>query len=308
MQADEPISNPISRRSLMGLGFAALFEATGLPALAAQQTIVDLHQHTNYHGRTDEQLIAHQRTMGVSRTVLLPAGSKYGLAAGCGGNDTVVRLARAYPKEFFYFANELPDLPETRAVIEKYLKLGAIGIGEQKFPVDCDSKPMRLIAEIAKAHNVPVLMHFQHETYNMGFERFHKMLERYPTVNFIGHAQTWWGNIDKNHQQSVMYPKGSVTPGGITDRLLADYPNVYGDLSAGSALNALRRDEDHAREFLKRHQGKLLFGSDCEDTEGKGTKCIGVQQLETIRRLAPDATAIRKILYGNAARVLKIAK
>ncbi|HEY6402649.1 MAG TPA: amidohydrolase, partial [Blastocatellia bacterium] len=235
MQADEPISNPISRRSLLGLGCAALLEGAGLPALAAQQPIVDLHQHTNYHGRTDEQLIAHQRVMGISRTVLLPAGSKYGLAAGCGGNDTVVRLARAYPKEFVYFANELPDLPETRAVIEKYLKLGAIGIGEQKFPVDCDSKPMRLIAEIAKAHNVPVLMHFQHETYNMGFERFHKMLERYPTVNFIGHAQTWWGNIDKNHQQSVMYPKGPVTPGGITDRLLADYPNVYGDLSAGSA-------------------------------------------------------------------------
>jgi predicted TIM-barrel fold metal-dependent hydrolase len=308
MQADVPISNPISRRSLLGLGCAALLEAAGLPALAAQQPIVDLHQHTNYHGRTDEQLIAHQRTMGVSRTVLLPAGSKYGLAAGCGGNDTVVGLARAYPKEFFYFANELPDLPETRAVIEKYLKLGAIGIGEQKFPVDCDSKPMQLIAEIAKAHNVPVLMHFQHETYNMGFERFHKMLERYPTVNFIGHAQTWWGNIDKNHQQSVMYPKGPVTPGGITDRLLADYPNVYGDLSAGSALNALRRDEDHTREFLKRHQDKLLFGSDCEDAEGKGTKCIGAQQLETIRRLAPDAAAVRKILYDNAARVLKISK
>jgi predicted TIM-barrel fold metal-dependent hydrolase len=307
MQTNEPISNPISRRSLLGLGCAAFLEATGLTALAVQQPILDLHQHTNYHGRTDEQLIAHQRAMGVSRTVLLPAGSKYGLAAGCGGNDTVLRLARAYPKEFFFFANELPDLPETEAVIEKYLKLGAIGIGEQKFPVDCDSKPMQLIAEIAKAHNVPVLMHFQHETYNMGFERFHKMLERYPTVNFIGHAQTWWGNIDKNHQQSVMYPKGSVTSGGITDRLLADYPNVYGDLSAGSALNALRRDEDHAREFLKRHQNKLLFGSDCEDTEGKGTKCIGAQQLETIRRLAPDAAAIRKILYDNAARILKIS-
>jgi hypothetical protein len=55
------------------------------------------------------------------------------------------------------------------------------------------------------------------------------MLERFPKVNFIGHAQTWWGNIDRNHQQAVMYPKGPVTPGGITDRLLADYPNAFGD-------------------------------------------------------------------------------
>jgi predicted TIM-barrel fold metal-dependent hydrolase len=307
MDSNRRLRKPISRRSLLELGCAAFWEATGLPVLLSQQPIIDLHQHTNYHGRTDEQLTAHQRTMGVTRTVLLPAGSKYGLAAGAGGNDTVAHLARTNPNEFCFFANELPDLPETKAVIEKYLKLGAVGIGEQKFPVDCDSKPMQLIAEIAKAHDVPVLMHFQHETYNMGIERFHKMLERYPTVNFIGHAQTWWGNIDKNHQQSVMYPKGSVTPGGITDRLLADYHNMYGDLSAGSALNALRRDEDHAREFLKRHQNKLLFGSDCEDTNGKGTKCIGAQQLEAIRRLAPDTKAVHKILYDNAARLLKIS-
>jgi predicted TIM-barrel fold metal-dependent hydrolase len=297
----------LSRRGLLRLGCAALLEATGVSALAEQQPIIDIHQHTNYHDRADEQLIAHQHTMGITRTVLLPAGSKYGLAASAGGNDTVLRLARAYPKEFVFFANELPDLPETKSVIEKYLKLGAIGIGEQKFHVDCDSKPMQLIAEIAKAHNVPVLMHFQHETYNMGIERFHKMLDKYPTVNFIGHAQTWWGNIDKNHQQPVMYPKGPVTPGGITDRLLADYPNIYGDLSAGSALNALRRDEDHAREFLKRHQNKLLFGSDCEDGEGNGSKCIGTQQLEMIRRIAADAAAIRKILHDNAARLLKIS-
>ncbi len=31
-----------------------------------------------------------------------------------------------------------------------------------------------------------------------------------------------------------MYPKGPVTPGGLTDRYLSDYPNLYGDLSAGS--------------------------------------------------------------------------
>ena len=33
----------------------------------------------------------------------------------------------------------------------------------------------------------------------------------------------------------------------ITDRLLSDYPNMYGDMSAGSGLNALLRDEEHAR-------------------------------------------------------------
>ncbi|HXB72116.1 MAG TPA: amidohydrolase family protein [Candidatus Acidoferrales bacterium] len=288
----------LSRRTFVALAGAGLARAA--------EPVIDIHQHTNYSGRTDEQLIAHQRTMGIAKSVLLPAGSTGGLAAGAGGNDTVVAISRRLPGEYKFFANELPDIPETRKVLEKFLKAGAIGIGEQKFHVECDSKSMQLVASIAAHHGVPVLMHFQHETYNLGFERFHKMLEKFPKVNFIGHAQTWWGNIDKNHQQAVMYPKGPVTGGGITDRLLTDYPNVYGDLSAGSGLNALLRDEDHAREFLKRHQDRLIYGSDCSDHDGAGQTCSGSQQLAAIRRLAPDDAAVRKMLSLNAARVMKI--
>jgi len=293
-----PGNQTLSRRTFLALAGAGLARAA--------EPVIDIHQHTNYSGRTDEQLIAHQRTMGIAKSVLLPAGSTGGLAAGAGGNDTVVAIGRRFPGEYKFFANELPDIPETKTVLEKFLKAGAIGIGEQKFHVECDSKAMQLVAAIAAHHGVPVLMHFQHETYNLGFARFHRLLEKFPTVNFIGHAQTWWGNIDKNHQQAVMYPKGPVTGGGITDRLLADYANVYGDLSAGSGLNALLRDEDHAREFLKRHQDKLIYGSDCSDRDGAGQGCSGSQQLAAIRRLAPDDQAVRKMLSLNAARVMKI--
>jgi predicted TIM-barrel fold metal-dependent hydrolase len=288
-----------SRRTFLALACASLTRGA--------EPVIDFHQHTTYSGRTDEQLIAHQRTMGIAKTVLLPAGSSGGLAAGAGGNDTVVSIARDHPGEYLFFANELPDIPETKRVLEKYLKSGAKGIGEQKFAVECDSKGMQLVASIASHYDVPVLMHFQHETYNLGFERFHRMLEKFPKVNFIGHAQTFWGNIDKNHQQAVMYPKGPVTPGGITDRLLSDYPNLYGDLSAGSGLNALLRDEEHARGFLKRHQDRLIYGSDCSDRDGTGAGCSGAQQLATVRRLAPDDGAIRKMIFLNASRLLKMS-
>lgn len=290
----------ISRRSLLSLAAAPLARA------ADPIPIIDIHQHTNYSGRSDADLVAHQRKMGVIRTILLPAGSKYGLAAQAGRNDTVVALAKAYPKEFLFFANELPDIPEARREITRYLKMGAIGIGEQKFAVDCDSPHMQLIASIAAEYRVPVLMHFQHGAYNFGIERFHKMLEKFPRVNFIGHAQTWWANISKDADQTVLYPKGKVVPGGITDRLLADYPNIYGDLSAGSGFNALARDPDHAREFLKRHQDKLLFGSDCNDTVGEGDKCIGAKQLAQLAELCPDRKILRKLLSANAARLFRI--
>jgi predicted TIM-barrel fold metal-dependent hydrolase len=289
----------ITRRSLLA-GLAA-------PLLSQPaEPIIDIHQHTNYSGRSDEELITHQREMGVSKTILLPAGSKYGLAAGAGGNDTVVALAHRLPKEYVFFANELPDIPEARPVIEKFLKMGAIGIGEQKFPVEVDSKHIELIADIAAEHRVPVLLHFEHKHYNFGIENFHKVLERHPKVNFIGHAQTWWGNIDKNHDQTQMYPKTPVTPGGITDRLLSDYPNMWGDLSAGSGLNSMLRDEGHAREFLKRHQDRLLFGSDCSDRKAGSEKCLGVPIIAAVRKLAPDKKAERKMLYGNASKLMKI--
>jgi predicted TIM-barrel fold metal-dependent hydrolase len=201
----------------------------------------------------------------------------------------------------------VPYLPQAREVIEKYLKAGAIGIGEQKYFVDVNSPPMYLICDIAQHYGVPVLLHFQHERYNVNFDLFWKVLEKYPKVNFVGHAQTWWANIDRAQAQSqdILYPRWKVTAGGYTDRYLSDYPNMFGDLSAGSGLNALRRDEAHAAEFLKRHQDKLLYGSDCNDSVGKGDKCSGSQQIAMIRRLAPPAVQ-RKIFETNSRRIMKL--
>src|ERR1041385_7395382 len=278
------------------------------PAPVVIEPVIDIHQHTNYHGRTDAELIAHQRTMGVTHSVLLPAGRYFGLEVNAGGNETVIRLARKFPQQFSFFANEVPFLnePEPAREIRKYLKHGALGIGEQKFQVDCDSVYMQRVADVAAEFNVPILMHFQHDRYNTGIEGFYKILEKYPRVNFIGHAQTFWANIDKNHKQEQLYPKTPVTPGGLTDRLLSDYPNMFGDTSAGSGLNAFTRDPEHARDFLRRHQDKLMFGSDCDDKVGEGTKCQGAQILAALRKFCPSKAVERKILHNNAKKLLRL--
>ena len=304
--------NPFTRREFLATTMGAVAAATlgGCAhhdhATTPAEPVIDIHQHTNYSGRSDDALIAHQQTMGVTHSLLLPAGRFFGLDASCGGNETVRSLARRHPRQFSFFANEVPYLDEAELEIRKYLKLGALGIGEQKFQVDCDSIHLRRVADLAAEFGVPVLMHFQHNRYNTGIEGFHRVLEKYPRVNFIGHAQTWWANIDKHHEQPVLYPKTPVTPGGLTDRLLSDYPNMFGDTSAGSGLNAFTRDEAHMRDFLGRHQDKLMFGSDCDDKVGVGDKCQGAQILAAIRQLAPDKAAERKILYGNAKRLLRL--
>jgi hypothetical protein len=205
----------LSRRSFLAASAAVV---SRVAADAKEDLrVLDIHQHTNYAGRTDDQLVAHQRKMGVTKTILLPSGSKQTPGLEVGNTEICRHLVHEHPKEFVSFCNELPDLPNVRDVLEKYLKTGGLGVGEQKFHVDCDSSYMQTVASVAQEHHVPVLMHFQHDTYNLHIERFHNLLDKFPKVNFIGHAQTWWANIDKNCDQVTMYPKGKVTRGGITD-------------------------------------------------------------------------------------------
>lgn len=282
------------------------------------EPIIDIHQHTDYSGRSNDLVLAHQRAMGVTTTILLPSGrplaygSTYygysnGLQAGATGNEVCYEFAQKHPGEFVSGANEVPDMPGAIEEIEKYLKKGAPVIGELKFGLDCDSAAMQAVYELAQSYNVPVLMHWQYNIYNRGFDRFHAMLKKYPKVNFIGHAQTWWANIDKAHtDQNILYPKTRVTTGGLTDRLLSEYPNLYGDFSAGSGLGSLTRDEEQASKFIERHQDKLLFGSDCSDKIGSGKTCLGANIITAIKRISSSKAIERKVLYGNAKSLFKL--
>ena len=318
-----PETSRLSRREFLTTAGLAALAAVAPGCKTAEgsmgyEPIIDIHQHLGYSGRSDEVLLAHQKAMGVTKTILLPAGRPVntpsthngvsnGLQAQALGNEACYRFAKAHPRHYLFAACEVPDLPDAVQEIEKYLKLGGVAIAELKFGVECDSPEMQRLYELAAEYRVPVLMHWQHKMYSYGFERFGAMLEKYPKTTFIGHAQTWWANIDHEHKdQSVLYPKGKVAPGGTTSLYLRYFPNMYGDLSAGSGLNAFTRDEEHAREFIQYHQDKLLFGSDCNDHDGHGSKCSGAQMIAAIRRLSPSKEVERKLLYRNAKRVFRI--
>jgi predicted TIM-barrel fold metal-dependent hydrolase len=262
-------------------------------------------------------MIAHQRAMGITTTILLPAGKPVnvpsthegksnGLAAKVGTNEDALQLCKSHPREFLFGANEITDAADALEVVEKYLKQGAVIIGEQKFGIEADSAESQKLYELAAAYGVPVLLHFQHKTYNFGYERFHKMLEKHPKTQFIGHAQTVWANIDKAHDWTNLYPKGKVTPGGLTERYLSGYANFWADMSAGSGLNALTRDEEFTRGFLDRQQNKILYGSDCADHFGRGPGCQGAGTIDALRKLCPNKAAERKILFENSRQLFNL--
>jgi predicted TIM-barrel fold metal-dependent hydrolase len=324
LERDVPVAercpgSGLSRRAFVAR-LSAVAVAAAAPADVAAQgaPIIDIHQHVGYSGRPDDVLLAHQRTMGITTTILLPAGrpatrpsthegGSNGLQAQALGNDACYEFARKHPGEFLFGANDVPDLDGALEEIGRQLSRGALLIAEQKFGLACDAPEMHALYRFADERRVPVLMHWQYGRFNHGFERFGRVLAQYPRVNFLGHAQTWWANVDARHaDQTVLYPKGPVTAGGLTDRYLADYPNMFGDLSAGSGLNALTRDEAFTREFLVRHQDKLLFGSDCSDHVGQGEKCQGSQTIAALRRLAGSPAVERKLLHDNAKKMFRL--
>ncbi len=76
-------------------------------------------------------------------------------------------------------------------------------------------------------------------------------------------------------------------------RLLRRYPLLYGDLSAGSGLNALRRDPAFAREFLDEFQDRLLYARDYFDNAHQ----------EFLASLDLPDPILEKLLFANAEKL-----
>ena len=187
-------------------------------------------------------------------------------------------LGEKYPGRFLgWFASADITKPEAADQLTKAVKSGAIGLGEIKFHVEAAGPELRRMYELAAELNVPILIHFQEVphtptegVFSTGFKNFEAMLKAYPKTRFIGHADAFWANVSADYANQDAYPTGPIKRGGVTDKLLTDYANLFGCLSANSGNNALSRDPEFTADFLKRHQDKLIFGSDCGCQDGKG--------------------------------------
>ena len=318
-EAPQNDSAPTRRQFLAVSGFALL--GAGAPEQPGSEAdpIIDIHQHLNYSGRSDAALLAHQITMGATTTILLPSGrpltrasthdgKSNGLDAQALGNEACWQFARTHRAAYRFAANEVPDIPEARSEIEQYLRRGAVMIAEQKFGVECDSPEMQRIYATRPGAQRPGADALAVRDVQQGLRAIPPHAGEVLAACASSATRRPGGRTSTRTTptRQVLYPKGPVTAGGLTDRYLADYPNMFGDLSAGSGLNALTRDEDFTRGFLERHQDKLLFGSDCSDPDGSGAKCQGSQTIAVIRRLAASRTIERKLLHGNAQKLLRL--
>jgi predicted TIM-barrel fold metal-dependent hydrolase len=251
------------------------------------------------------------------------------LLARANGVEQIRQMQAKYPGVYAWASSTDITKPDAEAVLTAAVKQGALGFGELKFHVACDGPELRRIYALAAEMNLPILVHFQEVdhfagegAWSTGFAHFETMLKAYPKTKFVGHADAFWANVSADYHNQAAYPTGPIARGGITDKLLSDYTNLYGDLSANSGNNALSRDAEFTRDFLKRHQDKLIFGSDCSCTDGKGGgvsqsnnptasrmagKCVARETL-TLLQHSTDAQAFRKMTWENGHRVWKIAQ
>ncbi len=93
---------------------------------------------------------------------------------------------------------------------------------------------------------------------------FAMSLQKFPNLKFFGHSQSFWAEIARLETpgERYGYPCSAVKEEGVIPKLMRKYPNLYGDLSAGSACNALKRDRKYAIKFLNEFQDRLMFGTD----------------------------------------------
>ena len=275
--------------------------------------VFDVHFHLRAQPAAN---LAHLDGAGIAKANLLTRGRAL---------DQVKALQATAPGRFTWFNSYDVTRPDAELVLTQAVKSGAQGFGEMKFHVAADGPELRRMYALAADLRVPILIHFQEVdhvsnegTWSTGFAKtFESVLKAYPRTTFIGHADAFWANVSEDYHNEAAYPTGPIRRGGVTDRLLGDYPNLFGDMSAVSGNNAIARDPAFTADFLKRHQDKLLFGSDCSCSDGHGAgynnpaapqmagKCVARETLSRLER-STSPGIFQKIVWGNVHGLLRI--
>lgn len=272
--------------------------------------LIDFHAHLgNLHRErypqrpplTVHQLVDRMNREGIAISVLLPLESPEG-DWGYFLTEEAVAARNAFPERLIAFACVDPRYPRAAEFIEYCVtRHGCKGFGEHVNGLAFDDEANKRI--YLKCHELNLPLVFEMNTTlcydEVGLPRLERCLKEFPNVAFCGHGPAFWSAISRDDPRGG-YPEGPVAPGGAMDRLLADYENLYADLSAHSGYNAMTRDPEFARGFIERHWQKLLWGT---DIVGPGDR---LPQVDWLRTLDVPPEIHHAIGAGNARRLLSL--
>ncbi|HNS32312.1 MAG TPA: amidohydrolase family protein [bacterium] len=287
--------------------------------------MIDIHSHilTVWDRKpfTEKDLLERMDKLGIEKSVLLPLGESPETNFFYFGTKDAIAVYLRHPDRIIPFCCVDPraggNSPSTDFswILCRYKEAGCRGFGEfiPNLYID-DPLCMNLFRQCGRA-GLPVLFHLYREIggfYGLvdspGLPRLERVLKECPETVFIGHAMAFWdevsGYIDLERRH--VYPVGSIKSPGRMQVLMKKYSNLYGDLSAGSGLNAITRDRDYGYKFIEEFQDRLLFGTDlCHQEPEIPGAIIGYF------RDALDTGMISKAVYDkitedNAKRILNL--
>lgn len=278
-------------------------------------TIVDIHTHVgrllhDVPANQPQDLVATLDAHGIAHAAVMAVESPEELDYYV-TTEQVLEACAEYPDRLIPFCcldprRRYPDRFDPYPILADYAERGCRGFGELLAGVPIDDHGLQAIYAACGEIGLPVLFHSDELICRdePGLPRLERMLRRFPNTIFIGHAVRFWAEISADvrpeHYRISVYPDGPVRRGGATDRLLGEYENLYGDLSAGSGLRALARDPEFAYGFLERHRDKLLLGTDVL-RPGQEAPVV-----EFLRDSPIDSETRARIAGGNAQRLLRL--
>ena len=264
-----------------------------------------------------EEVLRRYDELGIEKGVLLPLiGPETYLPQS---NQEILEICRRWPDRFVPFFNIDPrgidNAVDTdfSAWIDWFKARGCRGVGE--FMPNMyfrDPRVLNLLRQFEKA-GLPVIFDdtvYVGRRYGLvdepGLPQLEMILRTMPGLILLGHGPAFWSEMGvlETVADRGGYPRYPIRAEGAVPKLFRRYPNLWGDLSAGSGYNALTRDRAYGIKFLNEFQDRLCFGTDI---------CYAKQELPLAGFLlelkaegALSEETFEKIARGNARRLLNI--
>lgn len=284
---------------------------------------IDLHMHImtmlavpkigKFNISSPKGMIAHMEELGIGKAVLMSSGEK---KIPFGKNSTCKKICDKYPEHFAWMC--MLDETDEATIYDRlaeYKQQGAIGVGELTINKRLDCSFLQAVFAAAEKLEMPVTIHMSpEEGYSYGvvdeprLPLLEKVLQSYPKLKVLGHSQTFWiemsADAPDEKEKRNSWGEGPVVPGGRVPELFAKYENLYGDLSANSAGEAIMRDSKFGLNFLETYADRLFFATDMVNSEMVFPLAAWLD--EQVEKGTLSKETYEKICFKNAQRVFKI--
>ena len=279
---------------------------------------IDLHLHLTpfqipklgkMNLASGKNMIPHLQELGIGKGVLMSSAEK-GLPFGT--NRSNRRICQKFPDRYAWMCAVDPKGREpVYDRLARFKSQGAIGVGELTVNRRLDDPFLTELFAAAEKLGMPVTIHMSPElgySYGVvddpGLPLLEAVLKKYPKLHILGHSQTFWiemsADAPKTKEGRNSWGEGKIVPGGRVPELFEKYPNLWGDLSANSAGQAIMRDEEFGLAFLERYADRLFFATDMVNTDMVFPLGGWLDEQLAAGRLSRRAYEL--ICFGNAQR------